>query len=500
MLNKQNNNGREPKQKKKPRLLKNTLWYFGGLSLPIIVAVVTIPMVIRGIGADRYGLLGIIWMLVGYFSLFDMGIGRALTKFTAEMIASGENSELPNLIWSALWLVGGFGILGMIIGISASYPLSTYLLNVPNHLQREGIISLSLASISIPFVIVTAICIGILEAYQKFSSIALVRIPLGIMTYVSPILSMQFTPSLVAATSVLIFSRMIATLIYLSLVFLQSPDMIRMRGISRVYARKLILYGGWITVSNIVSPVMIYMDRLFIGSMLTLTAVTYYSAPFGMLSNLQILQQSVTGTFFPALASALAVDRIEFRILYNRMADSLFLLMFPISATAFLFAPELLRFWLGEEFSNAASTPMRWLAFGWMISVIANATYSVLQCAGRPDLTAKVHLFLILPYVFGLFYLTKTAGITGTALAWVLRIMIQVIILNIVTEKSIRILAREIRIGYIKLGLCITFAGAGFFAGNLQNRAILYGVALICWATISARKYLTWNNVKLKEN
>jgi len=58
------------------RLARNVLWNLLGTGAPLLVAIVVIPVLIEGLGIERFGVLTIAWMVVGYFSLFDLGLGR----------------------------------------------------------------------------------------------------------------------------------------------------------------------------------------------------------------------------------------------------------------------------------------------------------------------------------------------------------------------------------------------------------------------------------------
>ena len=71
--------------------------------MPLLVAIVVIPMLIKGMGLERFGVLTIAWMVVGYFSLFDFGLGRALTKLVADKLGKGQNNAIPSLIWIAMY-------------------------------------------------------------------------------------------------------------------------------------------------------------------------------------------------------------------------------------------------------------------------------------------------------------------------------------------------------------------------------------------------------------
>src|SRR6202030_3302179 len=83
-------------------LARNTVWNLIGNGAPLIVAVFSIPILIHGLGKDRFGVLTLAWALIGYASLFDIGLGRALTQLAARKLGAGEEREVPTLVWTSL--------------------------------------------------------------------------------------------------------------------------------------------------------------------------------------------------------------------------------------------------------------------------------------------------------------------------------------------------------------------------------------------------------------
>src|SRR6185295_477413 len=71
-------------------LARNVLLNLVGWVLPALVALVAVPILVRGLGDARFGVLALAWTAIGYFSLFDLGIGRALTHAVADRIGGGE--------------------------------------------------------------------------------------------------------------------------------------------------------------------------------------------------------------------------------------------------------------------------------------------------------------------------------------------------------------------------------------------------------------------------
>ena len=93
-------------------LARNAVWNLVTQCVPMAVAIVTIPVLIAGIGTDRFGVLTLAWIILGYFSLFDLGLGRALTKLVAEKLGLGRSSGIPPLVGTALGLMMALGLVG----------------------------------------------------------------------------------------------------------------------------------------------------------------------------------------------------------------------------------------------------------------------------------------------------------------------------------------------------------------------------------------------------
>src|SRR5258708_2252002 len=161
-------------------LASNTMWNLLGQLLPMAVAVLAIPPLVRALGLDRFGVLSLAWIVVGYFSLFDLGIGRALTKLVADKLGANDEHSIPPLVWTSLLLMLLLGGLGGLITQAISPMLVHTGLKIPALLQGEALRSFSLLALSIPVVTITSGLRGILEAQQRFRALNLIRIPMSI--------------------------------------------------------------------------------------------------------------------------------------------------------------------------------------------------------------------------------------------------------------------------------------------------------------------------------
>ena len=92
-------------------LARNTALNVVGQVVPMLAAVIAIPILIDHLGASRFGVLTLAWAAIGYFNLFDLGLGRALTQIVAARLAgTGPRGELTTVAWTALSLMLLLGV------------------------------------------------------------------------------------------------------------------------------------------------------------------------------------------------------------------------------------------------------------------------------------------------------------------------------------------------------------------------------------------------------
>ena len=418
-------------------LSRNVLWNLLGAGLPLLVAIVAIPVLIEGLGITRFGVLTITWMVVGYFSLFDLGLGRALTKLVAEKLGKGQEKEIPELIWTALLLMVALGVFGALVIAILSPWLVSDVLNIPLELQPETLIAFYLLAASVPIVISSTGLQGILEAHQRFGLINAVRIPLGIFTFLGPVLVLPFSHSLAPVVAVLVSARLLSWFAFVALCLRVEPVLRRSVNIDRDMFKPLISFGGWMTVSNIISPLMVNLDRFLIGAVLTMTAVSYYATPYEVVIRLLIVPGALMGVMFPAFATVLTQDRNRAAILYSKTIKYIFLLLFPAVLIIVTFANEGLNIWLGSEFADNSTLVLQILAVGVFLNAHANVPFGLVQSAGRPDLTAKLHLVELPFYLLILWWLLNIYGIAGVALAWLLRVAFDTTVLFVMANRQV---------------------------------------------------------------
>src|ERR1700729_602152 len=299
-------------------LARNTVWNMIGNGSPLIVAGFSIPVLIQALGKERFGVLTLAWALIGYASLFDIGLGRALTQLVSKKLGAGEEKEIPSLVWTSLLLMLVLGAVGAVVVVLISPWLVRHALKIPEALQSESLRAFYLLGLSIPAVICAAGLRGLLEAHQRFMLVSILRIPLGIFTFAGPVLVLPFSRSLVPVVGILVAGRYIGCLAHVWVCFRVVPELRRRVIWHAPSVGPLLRFGGWMTVSKIVGPLMVTLDRFLINGLISVTAVAYYATPDELVTKLLLVPVAVLGVMFPAYSVSFVRNRGRAGRLYWR--------------------------------------------------------------------------------------------------------------------------------------------------------------------------------------
>jgi O-antigen/teichoic acid export membrane protein len=415
-------------------LAKNSIINLAGFVLPLAVGLITIPLIVRGFGIERFGLLTLAWAIIGYFSLFDLGIGRAITQLAAERLGNSPAKDVAKLVWTGLFMMSVFALVGAMMTAILAPWFVTSVLNVTEALRDEATWAFIMLAVAIPAVVLSAGLAGVLAAMQRFDLINALRIPMGMMIFLVPLAVLPFSQSIAYVCAGLMLVRIVFLFLHAAACFHVFPSMRTHVGIARGEIRKLLTFGGWMTVTNVVGPFMMYMDRFVIGAALSISAVAYYVTPYEMVTRLLAIPAALMAVLFPAFAAARGSSMTHAATIYSLGGRAILGILAPIVLVIVVFASEGLTFWLGDEFSQKSAPILQWLAIGVYLNSYAQVPFTFIQGIGRADITAKLHLAELPVYIALLFWLLNTQGIVGVAIAWLLRAALDAALLTLMAH------------------------------------------------------------------
>lgn len=412
----------QPPERRWVRVVVHASWTLAGLALPMLAAFFAMPRLLQLLGAERAGLMTLVWVLLGYFGLFDLGLGRALTTAvaagSAEQADASRARELRKLVSSGMFMA-------LVLGIVAAAAL--WLL-APHFMPRDLLARADFRSewrsallwliAAIPLAVLTAALRGILEGEQAFRYLALVRAVSGAALFIAPWASATVLPRLDIAVA--------STLVVRAAMFMAHwvpcRRWLRWKGaLDRDVMRRLLTTGGWMTVSGVVGPVIIYADRFVVGRLTTGAELVFYSAPFEVISRLLVIPMAVSTALLPALARLGRDDARSARTLASQTYWINFAAIAAVVVPATLTAPLWLEAWLGADFGARSASITRWLLVAFALNAVAHVPLVALYSAGKARDVALLHLVELPIYLVVLGMAVSQFGLLGAAVTWFAR-------------------------------------------------------------------------------
>ncbi len=413
---------------------RNTTYNIIGSGIPIALSLLTVPLYLNLIGTERYGVLAIAWLLLGYFGLFDLGLGRATSyRIAAKRDASAQ--DRADTFWSALAINLGFAIVGGALFWAASAFFFESFFKVDPAIRPEITAAIPLLAAAVPIAILSGVLSGALTGRELFLELNVVSVVSTAMFQLFPlVLAWQVGPDLPIILAGAVAARVLALLFlaFRCYVVLGAGSRIRAAGDEML---ALLKYGGWVTVSSIISPVLFMTDRFAIGAVLGASPVATYTVPYQLASRMQVLPSALTHALFPRLSS---LDREQQAVLSAKATGvSMSLLLVPFVGAIFLVEPFLL-VWVGRTLGEEAGMVGRILLLAMWTNAFALIAFTRIQAAGRPSLIVYVMLAQIIPYVALLYVGMQTLGLYGAALACAVRNTVDLLLLTYVAERIAR--------------------------------------------------------------
>ena len=403
----------------------------------LLVALITVPIYVAHIGAARYGFLSITWVLLGYFGFLDLGLTRASTNALAKLGHSSSREARAKILVTSLSINFFLGIVGGIIFYISGKFLIELLLTLPAELKPEVDKAFPWISFLLPLALIVGPAGGALESRERFLAANVLQVLGNILALVLPAISAVFiSPSLSVVIPTAVISRGLSILIYLGFV-LHDEGPLSLRHFDRMQCRALLGYGGWVSVSNIIGPLLGFSDQLVIGSVLGVAAVAHYSVPMSLIMRSQIFAAALSRTLFPRMSRLTSHQATQ-------LAEKAFVILAyaygAICAAAIVLAWPFLELWMGKEFGAISGPIAELLLIGGWTNGLYFIIGSLLTAQGRPDIVAKVDALEIVPYIILVWFLANQFGLLGAAVAWTIMVT---------CEMGISFLVAQFRLGLL---------------------------------------------------
>ena len=484
------------------RVAKNGALYFASLALPALAAAFLVPVTVRALGPARFGLLALAWAVAEGTGMFDLGLARTTVRFVADATVKGQG-RMREIVLASVYSQTAMGCIAGALVFGFAPFLASNVFKVSPGMEPESIAMFRVLSLHIPILLAAQALRAVLEGAQRFDISTALRLPGSLASVVIPAVVAPAGGSLAMILWYLLVVRVV-----LLLINAEAGRRVILSGRGSLHSRwrtlrEMLGYSGWVAVSAALGPALGSFDRFVVGSIVGVAGLGFYTGAAELSSRFFLIPATAFAALLPALAHSEARGARDRALAACRAARrQLAAVLLPLCLALFIFAPVILRAWLGPAFAAEAGTALRILAVGVFLGGLAHLPLGVLYGAARPDLPAKIHLGEIIAYVPLTLALVRLWGIPGAALSWSIRCAADLTLYEWATRREIgrcdtdlsEVVATR-RLFWFGLGL----AGAFSLIASVGIVSITVGLALVALGAAGYALLAWWRVFSIEE-
>jgi len=418
------------------RLTRNAVLNLFTEGILFIVLVLAMPPLVSHMGVPAFGLYALAWSVIGYLAYLELGVSRSATQFVSKYLSQENSFRARQAATTAILSNLSIGIVCSVFVVLLTPLLTQTIFHIPIELRGQAKLVFYSVALAVPAVMLQAVFRAIAASYQQFGVINTANaVGTTVQFALACFLAWKgFRVGAVVFSTVVI--RIGLSLSYGVLVVGLVPRLFRPCDFHLGELRKLLSFGGWVTISQLILQMLIYLDRILLASFVSLSAVTFFTVPYEGITRLRVIPSGMMATVYPAMAeSTLGQAKSKLQALYENSVRYILFLLFPLICFLVVFGKDVLAVWMGATFAGQSAFVFQILAVGFLLNALAFVSYTAIQSVERPDAVGKYHL-IILPVYIGLSVLLISHwGISGAALAASLRFGLDALVLFRMAER-----------------------------------------------------------------
>jgi O-antigen/teichoic acid export membrane protein len=385
----------------------------------ILLNLLAIPVQIRILGAEAYGLIGFVASLQSILIILDFGIPTTLIREVARD-TSPDHRAIHALIRTSstiYWAVAGAVVLAIIAG--AGWIAQHWL--IVETLTPEYVAGgMRIMAFYVLFTWPLNIYVGALSGLQRLDLVNLLRVISVTAAQVGGILILLVWHDLYVFLGWLAVIALLNLIAHAWMTHRLLPGLPARPGFSVAEVKRVWSFSLDMNLISTLAIVYTQTDRLLIGTLLPLRFLGYYNVAYNVTRGIATLQGFLSSAVLPALAADHGRNQHELMSLrYNKYAQvSVYLIALP-SFVLMFFGRDILAIWTSSGTAANVYLAMGLLAFGTLLNSAMVPAYILAIATGNSRLPLLVNLYGLIAYLPILYFLIAGAGIEGAALTWI---------------------------------------------------------------------------------
>jgi len=404
---------------------RNVLANFFGKVWPSLLGLVLVPIYLRYLGIEAYGLIGFFVALQGLITFLDLGLSTTSNREVAKGLILREQRERMRDLVRTLEVIYGFVALVITLGffLSADW-LAMEWINVRELSVNTVRLATIIFGISLALRWPVALYGGVLQGSEKQVLYNSLYVGISTLRGVGAALVVAFVSHTIVAYLIWQLIVAVVELMLMAWVIWKvlNQDSIRTPRVDFSSLKDVWKFSVSVGTNSLIAALLKQLDRIIISKLLLLHEVGYYSTANTVYSAIPLLVSPFATAAFPRFTTLIAENNeTELAATYHKTAQYVSFVIVPISAILIFFSKDVLLLWTRSEdvAANAAPT-LSILAIAALFNSMMQLPFMLQLAAGITWISLwnnSINLVVLAPIMV---FLISHYGVTGAGISWAL--------------------------------------------------------------------------------
>ncbi len=394
-----------------------------GSAWTMVIQLACVPLYIRFLGIEAYGLIGFYVTLQAMVQILDLGLSptmnREMARYSVQPDKADEARDLVRTLEVGYWLVGI--IIGLAL-VAASPWIATHWIKAGAIPVRSVTQALTLMGIIAAFQWPVSFYQGGLIGLHKQVLFNLLRIIAGTVTNGGAVLVLWLVSNTIQAFFLwLVATNAVALVFWTTFLWKNLPSTAHTPRFRLHLLQRIGRFAAGMSGITAAGLILTQSDKAILSRVFSLTVFGYYviAGLFG--TGLVMIVSSMFNIIYPRF-SALVAKRDEQALsrLYHRSTQLMAVLILPSAAVLALFSVDVLQLWTrNSEVARHAGPIASLLVIGSALNGLMNLPYALQLAYGWTSVGLYIAVGLSVVFVPALWFMATNHGALGAASMWI---------------------------------------------------------------------------------
>lgn len=405
-------------------LKRNIIANFLGQGWTALMAIAFVPLYIKYLGIEAYGLIGIYTLVQAWLVLLDMGMTPTISREMARFRAGGVGvTHILNLIRSIEYICILMAFLIVTSGILLAPSIANNWLNVESLSTDSVIQSIIMIGLVIATRLLEEVYKGALRGSQEHIWLNVMQVILATLRWAGALLLITFiapTVQLFFAWQVLISVISIALYNRKTYRLLPYSNNRRKFGLSALHS--ISNFAGGMMAITFLALLLTQVDKILLSGLLTLEGFGYYVLASVVASGLAQLFTPINVSVYPKFTELITNNNQALLIKnYHDTCQLMSVVVVPIALVLIFFSKSILFIWTADlNLSTTVAPILSLLVFGTLFNSFMNVPYMLQLAYGWTGFAIRVNLIAVFAIIPAILWFVPIYGAIGAAWIWAL--------------------------------------------------------------------------------